>query len=164
MPSPNLAPIRLSSEEREALERWIRRPRTAQALALRARIILTCEQGGSKSAVAKELDLNRVTVAKWRSRFLEHALGRNWLITEYSFDTDWPRWAVHPNADEFVYLLSGKVELLLEVDGRIERVRLSDRAAVVVPRGVWHTAEVRRPSRMLHVTMGIGTQNRHTGA
>ena len=74
MPSPTLPPIRLDSVERDTLERWIRRPRTAQALALRARIILSCEAGGSNTAVAKDLGLNRVTVAKWRSRFLEQRL------------------------------------------------------------------------------------------
>lgn len=88
------------------------------------------------------------------------SVGRSWLVSEYSFDADWPTWEMHPNADEFVYLLSGEAELLLETDSGIERVRLSDRAAVLVPRGVWHTAEVRKPSRMLHLTMGRGTQNR----
>lgn len=90
------------------------------------------------------------------------SLGWSWLVSEYSFDADWPTWEMHPNADEFVYLLSGEAELLLETDSGIERVRLSDRAAVIVPRGVWHTAKVRKPSRMLHLTMGRGTQNRRT--
>lgn len=74
MPSPTLVPITLDSEERNALERWIRRPRTAQALALRARIILACERGGNNGTVAAELGVNRATVAKWRSRFVEQRL------------------------------------------------------------------------------------------
>ncbi len=65
-PSLNITP-----EEREALERWIRRPRTAQALALRARIVLACESGRSDVAVAKELEVFRHTVGKWRKRFIE---------------------------------------------------------------------------------------------
>ena len=88
--------------------------------------------------------------------------GTKWLVSEYSFDSDWSTWEMHPNADEFVYLLSGEAELLLEIDCGIERVRLSNRAAAIVPKGVWHTAEVRKPSRMLHVTMGGGTMNRRT--
>ena len=38
------------------------------------------------------------------------------------------------------------------------------RGAVVVPKGVWHTAKVLAPSRMLFVTMGAGTQHRPVGA
>ncbi len=74
MASPTLAPLDVRPEEREALERWIRRPRTAQALALRARIVLACDAGLSNSAVAAELDVDRSTVTKWRSRFLEQRL------------------------------------------------------------------------------------------
>lgn len=74
MPSPTLAPLEIRPDDREALERWIRRPRTAQALALRARIILACESGGSNTAVAADLGLTRSTVRKWRSRFLERGL------------------------------------------------------------------------------------------
>ena len=33
-------PLVLTEEERETLERWVRRPTTAQALAQRARIVL----------------------------------------------------------------------------------------------------------------------------
>lgn len=64
----------LTDEQREALERWTRRPTTAQALALRARIILACAQGGSNTSLAKELGLNRSTVGKWRRRFLKAGL------------------------------------------------------------------------------------------
>ena len=40
-----IPPLQLSRQERETLERWVRRPSSAQALSLRARIILTCAQG-----------------------------------------------------------------------------------------------------------------------
>ena len=49
---------------------WARRRKTAQALALRARIVLACAEGGTISEVAQELELSRGTVSKWRSRFL----------------------------------------------------------------------------------------------
>ncbi len=86
--------------------------------------------------------------------------GKGWLISEYDCTRDWPTWEMHPEGDEFVYLLSGAVDLLLERDGEIVTVPLEGSGAVVVPRGVWHTAKVRQPSRMLHVTRGAGTQNR----
>jgi transposase len=64
----------LSDDERETLERWARRPRSAQALALRCRIVLACAQGASNVEVAQRLSVSRMTVGKWRSRFVEHRL------------------------------------------------------------------------------------------
>jgi len=70
MPSPKLAPVVLSAEERSALEALARRRKTSQALALRARIVLACANGGSVTAVAADLEVARDTVRKWRGRFL----------------------------------------------------------------------------------------------
>lgn len=86
--------------------------------------------------------------------------GHGWLISEFEFASDWPNWEMHPNADEFVYLLSGSVDLLLELPEQTRLVALRGSAAFVVPRGVWHTAKVHAPSRMMHVTLGSGTQHR----
>src|SRR3569833_2253410 len=74
MPSPKLPPLVLSDEERETLLRWSRRRTTAQALALRSRIVLRCADGGSNSEVADEFGVKRHTVAKWRSRFVSDGL------------------------------------------------------------------------------------------
>ena len=67
---------------------------------------------------------------------------------------------MHPNGDEFVYLLSGSVELLLEGAAGVKSLSMPGTGAVIVPRGVWHTAKVHAPSRMLHVTLGAGTETR----
>ena len=83
--------------------------------------------------------------------------GNGWLVSEFEFASDWPNWEMHPNADEFVYLLSGSVEMHLEQQDGLRKVALNGSGAVVVPRGVWHTAKVTAPSRMLHVTRGAGT-------
>jgi transposase len=69
-----IAPVILSSEERETLERWRRRHSTSQALALRARIVLACADDATNTAIAKELRLTKQTVGKWRSRFLARRL------------------------------------------------------------------------------------------
>ena len=87
-------------------------------------------------------------------------LCHGWLITEFECSSDWSKWEMHPEGEEFVYLLSGEAVLLLEQPAGLKEVPLSGRAAVVVPRGVWHTAKVSQPSRMLFVTMGHGTQHR----
>jgi transposase len=74
MPSPKLVPLELTDDERAVLEAWVRRRKTAQALALRSRIILACAAGAANQAVAAELGVSRDTVAKWRSRFLKGRL------------------------------------------------------------------------------------------
>ena len=74
MASPKLEPLVLSHDERRVLQGWERRRKTAQALALRSRIILACAGGAGVSAVAAELGISRATAGKWRSRFLEGRL------------------------------------------------------------------------------------------
>jgi transposase len=64
----------LSNDEREQLERWSRRPKTAQALAQRARIVLACAEGDSNDDIAGRLKITAQTVGKWRRRFLAQRL------------------------------------------------------------------------------------------
>ncbi len=65
-----IPPLSLSREERQTLQNWARRPKSAQALAQRARVILACAEGQSNTVVAREMNLSKPTVGKWRSRFL----------------------------------------------------------------------------------------------
>ncbi len=64
----------VSPSEREVLQRWARRPKTAQALALRARIILKSAEGRDNIDVAEELGVVQQTVGKWRQRFIDRRL------------------------------------------------------------------------------------------
>lgn len=50
--------------------------------------------------------------------------GRGWLLSEYTFASDWPQWEMHPEADEVVRLISGAAELRLEWPTGIQAVRL----------------------------------------
>jgi len=63
----------LTAGEREQLERWARRRRTAAGLAARSRIVLACAAAENNSQIARRLEVARPTVAKWRGRF---AVGR----------------------------------------------------------------------------------------
>ena len=74
MADRRLAPLDLSDDERATLERWARRPKSAQALALRCRIVLECAKGGSNAQVGERIGVDRATVRKWRTRFLEQRL------------------------------------------------------------------------------------------
>jgi transposase len=74
MGDTRLEPLVLSKDERRTLENWVKRRSTAQGLALRARIVLACAQGGSNVAVAARPGVNRKTVNRWRARFLRERL------------------------------------------------------------------------------------------
>ena len=64
----------VSAEERQKLESWVRRPKTAQRLAWRARIVLRCAEGKKNQDVAHQLGLDVHTVGKWRERFRRKGL------------------------------------------------------------------------------------------
>jgi transposase len=68
-------PLVLSDEERLTLERLTNRRKSAQAMALRARIVLACARPGATNlAVAAELGVSPATVGKWRARFVDRRL------------------------------------------------------------------------------------------
>ena len=63
------AEVVLSDGDREVLERWARRPKSSQALALRCRIVLAAADGQSSEDIAVRLGCHPSTVGKWRGRF-----------------------------------------------------------------------------------------------
>jgi transposase len=64
----------LTGEQRAALERFTRRRKSAQGLALRARMVLMSADGETNTAVAERVGVTPQTVGKWRRRFLERGL------------------------------------------------------------------------------------------
>lgn len=72
-------PLQVTLEEREKLTMLARRRKSSQAMALRARIVLGCDEGFSNSELAWKLRISGATVCKWRERFrvkrLEGLLG-----------------------------------------------------------------------------------------
>jgi transposase len=68
----SLKALVVGAEDRKVLERWTRRPTTAQALALRARVVLACTVDGvSNVEVAERLGISAATVRKWRNRYVD---------------------------------------------------------------------------------------------
>ena len=66
--------VELRDEDRATLEGWSRRPKTSQALALRARIVLRAADGLNSTAIAEELQVHLQTALKWRARFAERGV------------------------------------------------------------------------------------------
>ena len=74
---PSVAVV-LDSEEREVLERYVRRRKTAARLALRARIVLRCADGWTNQEIASKLNVTPGTASKWRGRFARSGLMACW--------------------------------------------------------------------------------------
>ena len=83
------------------------------------------------------------------------------LVSTFAFDQPWPTWEMHPAGDEFVYLLEGKMDLVLATpDSEAFCVLDQPGQYVIVPAGTWHTARPAVPTRLLFITPGQGTENR----
>ena len=66
--------VTMTAQEQETLERWARRPTTAQALAMRARVVLASAGGRSILDVARDEAISWATAKRWRSRFIRRRL------------------------------------------------------------------------------------------
>jgi transposase len=69
-----LPPLTLTDEEKQTLEKIVRRSTSTQAEARRARVILACAQGLTNKAVAELVGASQPTVGTWRKRFLEERI------------------------------------------------------------------------------------------
>jgi transposase len=65
-----LQPITLSGDEQSQLRSWARKRRDGHALAVRARIVLSCQHARSNREVARLIGVTTQTVGKWRGRFV----------------------------------------------------------------------------------------------
>ena len=68
------AELIVTEAERAQLIRWARRAKTAQYLALRAKIVLRCAEGGTNKQAAEDLGVDESTVERWRARFIARRL------------------------------------------------------------------------------------------
>jgi len=73
MPRPGrpTTAVELNDEDREILQRWARRPSTAQALAMRSRIVLAAAEGATNTEIAARVGCHPNTAGKWRNRFVD---------------------------------------------------------------------------------------------
>jgi mannose-6-phosphate isomerase-like protein (cupin superfamily) len=75
-------------------------------------------------------------------------------------DETWDTWERHPAGEEVVYLISGRVDIIQDLDDGEHVVALRPGEAMVNPANVWHTARVHEPGQALFITPGRGTEHR----
>jgi mannose-6-phosphate isomerase-like protein (cupin superfamily) len=104
---------------------------------------------------------------EWSDEYLagyeaEHGgdAGEGRLVMIGHEDATWTSWERHPLGDELVVLLSGRVDVVQEVDGAERVVPLTAGMALVNPAGTWHRAVVHEAGEALFVTPGFGTEHR----
>ena len=73
---------------------------------------------------------------------------------------DWTHWEMHPAGDEILLMVEGRATFVLDLPEGSRDVDLPAGRLLVVPKGVWHTARVSVPARLLAITAGSGTQHR----
>jgi len=96
----------------------------------------------------------------WEKLGTRRELHAGRLISAYRFTEDWTSWERHPAGDELVFQLSGAMDFVVDDGGAARTVSLRGRAALVVPRGAWHTVRVLEPSEAIFVTRGEGTEHK----
>ena len=83
------------------------------------------------------------------------------LVAVHAFAEDWTSWEMHPAGDELVLCLEGRIVLVQELaDGTHARTELAAGDYAINPAGLWHSADVREPARVLFITAGMDTQHR----
>ena len=83
-----------------------------------------------------------------------------WLVGIYPARETWQQWEMHPNGDELVQLLSGALDVVLELPDGERTVPLRGLEAILIPKGTWHTVKVKKAGQTLHITYGTGTEMR----
>ena len=67
---------------------------------------------------------------------------------------------MHPDGDELLYLVSGKVSVRLELPDGDTTIELAGGDALVIPQGVWHLVKLVEPGQLVHITPGPGGEHR----
>jgi quercetin dioxygenase-like cupin family protein len=75
----------------------------------------------------------------------------------------WDSWERHPAGEELVLLLSGRVDVVQELEDGEHVIALRPGQALINPANVWHTARVHEPGTALFITPGRGTEHRPLG-
>jgi len=96
----------------------------------------------------------------WAGIAERNDLDQGRLMGVTSQSTDWDHWERHPAGDEILVLLSGEMELVLDMGAKQERAALQAGQTFSVPKGCWHRGIVKKPGQLMFITPGAGTEHR----
>ncbi len=114
---------------------------------------------GATATPLPDFEWSAEHVEAYRRRFAADAReGR--LVCVIAQDATWDGWERHPAGEEVVYLLSGRVDIVQDIDGAHHVIELRPGDAMINPTNVWHTARVHEPGSALFITPGDGTEHR----
>ena len=117
---------------------------------------------GSTATPLPDFEWSAEQVEVYRRRFAADGKeGR--LVCVIAQDATWDGWERHPGGEEVVFLISGRVDVVQDIDGTDHVVELQPGQAMVNPVNVWHTARVHEPGLALFITPGEGTEHRPLG-
>jgi len=96
-----------------------------------------------------------------RAVLVERSSG-TWRINGYTIESSalGGNGELHPDADEPLYLLSGRIRVRLELEGGDREAEVRPGQALAIPRGTWHRIIVDEPAQLINVTPGPGGQHR----
>lgn len=60
---------------------------------------------------------------------------------------------MHPDGDEVLYLISGKVRVTLETNP-VQVLDVFPGNGLIVPKGIWHRVDILEPSQIVYLTPG----------
>ena len=120
------------------------------------------------NGVAFELSAHIVGLERQTGRavLVERSRDKPWRIDGYTIESSAlggpPRHdgEMHPDADEFLYLASGRIRVRLELAEGDREVEVRPGQALVIPQGTWHQIFVDEPGQLINVTPGPGGQHR----
>ena len=98
------------------------------------------------------LDCLEANDGYWDERSQRPELKNGRVMSVFDYTDTWTWWERHPVGDEFVYVITGQVDFLLDDDQHQHSIPLSPGEGTIVPQGVWHSAVLHQPATMLFVT------------
>jgi mannose-6-phosphate isomerase-like protein (cupin superfamily) len=96
----------------------------------------------------------------WANVHMRTDLNDGRLVGATRQTKDWPFWERHPAGEEILILLSGELRMVLQTRRGMQRVPLKAGQTLMVPRGLWHRAVVKKPGVLIFITPGGGTEHR----
>jgi putative transposase len=151
MPGPKPPSVDLGDDERRDLEGLVRRHKTGQQMAERARIVLLAADGLNNSEIARELTLEPDTVRLWRQRWLSRTGGALADVGVAARLADAPRSGTPARItpEQVARIVALACEAPGESGRPVSQWSTTELAAEIMQRGIVDTISPRHAARLL---------------